>query len=175
MRSELVVDVPLSRIPLPSQLTPFLGSIAVGIAQGALDDVLGLAAGKVPLFAPGALATSPLFQHTLATADARLRAARAVLYEDAAALYATAEAREPVTDDLRARVRASSIFATGAAADVVDVAYHCGGGTSLYATSPLQRRLRDIHALTQHFLVRPDAMVTCGAVMAGQEADTSLL
>jgi alkylation response protein AidB-like acyl-CoA dehydrogenase len=175
MRSELTVDVPLSRIPLPSQLTPPLGSIAVGIAQGALDDVLGLAGGKVPLFAPGSLAASPLFQHALATADARLRAARAVLYEDAAALYAAAEAGEPIGDDLRARVRASAIWATGAATEVVDAAYRAGGGTSLYTASPLQRRLRDIHALTQHFLVRSDALVTCGAVMAGQEADTSLL
>ena len=73
------------------------------------------------------------------------------------------------------RVRAGAIWATDTAAEVVDAAYRAGGGTSLYQASPLQRRLRDIHAVTQHFLVRPDAMVTCGAVMAGQEADTSLL
>ena len=175
MRAERTVDVPLARMPLPSPLSPLLGSIAVGIAQGALDDLLGLAEGKVPLFSPGSLASWPIFQHALATADARLRAARAVLHEDAAALYATAVADEPIGDELRARVRASAIWATGAAAEVVDAAYRAGGSTSLYATSPLQRRLRDIHAVTQHFLVRPDAMVTCGAVMAGQEADTSLL
>ena len=175
MRSEACVDVALTRIPLPTPLTPPLASLAVGIAQGALDDVLGLAGGKQPLFAPGALATSPLFQHTLATADARLRAARAVIHEDAADLFATAAAGSPITDDLRARVRAGAIWATDAAAEVVDAAYRAGGGTSLYEASPLQRRLRDIHAVTQHFLVRPDAMVTCGAVMAGQEADTSLL
>ena len=58
---------------------------------------------------------------------------------------------------------------------MVDAAYRAGGGTSLYPTSPLQRRLRDIHAVTQHFLVRPDTMVTAGAVLAGQDTDTSLL
>jgi hypothetical protein len=29
--------------------------------------------------------------------------------------------------------------------------------------------LRDIHALTQHFLVRRNTLVTAGAVLAGQD------
>ena len=40
---------------------------------------------------------------------------------------------------------------------------------TLYRTSPVQRRLRDIHAVTQHFLAKPDALTTAGAVLAGQE------
>ena len=40
---------------------------------------------------------------------------------------------------------------------------------SLYADHPLQRRFRDIHALTQHFLVKADSLTTAGAVLAGQE------
>jgi hypothetical protein len=54
---------------------------------------------------------------------------------------------------------------------VVDFAYHAGGGGSLYASSPLQRRLRDVHAITQHFLVKPDTLRTAGAVLAGQGID----
>ena len=53
----------------------------------------------------------------------------------------------------------------------VDFAYHAGGGGSLYASSPLQRRLRDVHAITQHFLVKPDTLTTAGAVLAGQGID----
>ena len=48
MRSEACVDVALTRIPLPTPLTPPLASMAVGIAQGALDDVLGLAERQGP-------------------------------------------------------------------------------------------------------------------------------
>jgi alkylation response protein AidB-like acyl-CoA dehydrogenase len=175
MTAEPCVDTAMTRIPLPTPFAVLVASVALGIAQGALDDVLGLAPGKVPLFAPAALASGPVFQETLATEDARLRAARAVLREDAGELFATAEAREEITLELRARVRASATWATDTAASVVDAAYRAGGGTSLYATSPLQRRLRDIHAVTQHFLVRPDTMVTAGAVLAGQDTDTSLL
>jgi indole-3-acetate monooxygenase len=175
MTSEPCVDTALTHIPLPSPFAVLLASVALGIAQGALDDVLGLAPGKVPAFAPAPLAAGPVFQEVLATADARLRAARAALREDAGELFATAEARDPITLEQRARVRASATWATDTAASVVDAAYRAGGGTSLYAASPLQRRLRDVHAVTQHFLLRPDTMVTAGAVLAGQDTDTTLL
>ena len=54
---------------------------------------------------------------------------------------------------------------------MVRAAYRAGGGGSIYATSPLQRRLRDIDALTQHFLVRRDTMTTAGAILAGHDVD----
>ena len=52
---------------------------------------------------------------------------------------------------------------------MVDTAYRFGSGTAVYADSPLQRRARDIHTLTQHFIVRPDTLTTAGAVLAGLE------
>ena len=69
------------------------------------------------------------------------------------------------------RTRASAAWATERATHVVDTAQRFGGGTAVYADSPLQRRLRDIHTLTQHFIVRPDTLTTAGAVLAGQEPD----
>ena len=55
------------------------------------------------------------------------------------------------------------------AADVVRSAYRAAGGGALHLSSPLQRRLRDIDAVTQHFLVRTDTLTTAGALLAGQE------
>ena len=66
------------------------------------------------------------------------------------------------------------MWATARAAAVVDTAYRAGGGSSLYIDSPLQRRLRDVHAVTQHFLVRPDTMTTAGAILAGNDIDLPL-
>ena len=71
-------------------------------------------------------------------------------------------------------VRAAAAWATARAAAVVDTAYRAGGGSSLYLDSPLQRRLRDIHAITQHFIVRRDTMTTAGAILAGNEPDLLL-
>jgi hypothetical protein len=53
----------------------------------------------------------------------------------------------------------------------VNTAYRSGGGSSLYVECPLQRRLRDINALTQHFLVKPDTLTTAGAILAGQDVN----
>jgi indole-3-acetate monooxygenase len=175
LEDEPTLDEPFVRIPLPTPYALQVAALALGIAQGALDDILALAATKVPLFAGTSLAANPLFQHQLGGADAQVRAARAVLLADAEEVWATASAGVTFSTGLRARVRASSTWATEVAAAVVDTAYTAGGGSSLYQSSPLQRRLRDIHALTQHFLIKADTLTTAGAVLAGQEVDTTFL
>jgi indole-3-acetate monooxygenase len=175
LSAEPSLDDPLTRIPLPSPYVLQLASVALGIAQGALDDILALAAGKVPLFAGTSLATNALFQNQLGRADASLRAARSLVYGEAAEASATALAGDPFTPEHRARIRGSGVWAADTAAAVVDMAYRAGGGSSLYRSSPLQRRFRDVHALTQHFLVKLDSLTTVGAVMTGQDVDTTFL
>jgi indole-3-acetate monooxygenase len=168
-------EVPLVRVPDLSRASLRVGAVAVGIAHAALDEVTALATAKVPLFSDGTLASNPLFQNQLADADAGLRAARTLLYADAETAWSTAVAGTPFTPDHRARIRATATWATTTAASVVDVAYTAGGGTSIYSSSPLQRRLRDIHALTQSFAVKRDTFTKAGAVLAGQDVDLTFL
>ena len=75
------VDEPIVRIPPLALISLITASVPLGLAQGALDDIHALAAGKVPLLAGAPLAANPHFQYELATADTELRAARALLYE----------------------------------------------------------------------------------------------
>jgi alkylation response protein AidB-like acyl-CoA dehydrogenase len=110
-----------------------------------------------------------LFQFELATADTDVRAARGLLYEEAERLWSAAATGDPLTMEHRAQVRASAVWTVERATSVVTAAYRAGGGTSLYTDCPLQRRLRDIHALAQHFIVRRDTLVTAGAILAGQD------
>jgi indole-3-acetate monooxygenase len=51
---------------------------------------------------------------------------------------------------------------------VTEFACRAGGGGAAYDDSPLQRRLRDVHAMTPHFLVRRDSFVAAGGILAGQ-------
>jgi alkylation response protein AidB-like acyl-CoA dehydrogenase len=175
LSAEPCLDDPRVRIPQPSVYAPQMASLALGIAQGALDDILALATDKVPLFTGASLAANPLFQNQLGEADARLRAARALIYAEAAEVWATALAGDPFTPEHRARIRGSATWASDTAAAVVAMAYRAGGGSSVYRASPLQRRFRDVHAVTQHFLVKLDSLTTVGAVMAGQDVDTTFL
>jgi len=163
------IDAVVARIPPPALLSLNIASIAVGIGQGALNDVIELATEKTPLLADSTLAQNGYFQFELANADTALRAARALVYECAEDAWAIVERGSPLSLDDRARIRAAAVWATDRATEVVRSAYRAGGGSSVYAASPLQRRLRDVNALTQHFLVRNDTMRTAGAILAGQD------
>jgi indole-3-acetate monooxygenase len=166
---------PLGRLPELSFSALEFANVAVALAQGALEEIGALSVEKRPMLAEGTLATNPLFQHRLGEADTKLRAARTLVYTDAENAWSTAVASAPFTLEQRARIRATATWAVSTAASVVDFAYSSGGGTSLYSRSPLQRRLRDIRALSQHFAIKPDTLTKAGAVLAGQDVDDSLL
>lgn len=170
---EPCLEEPVARIAPPGLYGMHIGAVAIGAAQGSLDDIVALSRGKVPLLGAGPLAADPLFQAELGTADTALRAARALLHQTAgqawAAAVAAAVGDEPMGWDLRAAMRSAGVFACSTAVDVAAMAYRAGGGSSLYADCPLQRRLRDVHAITQHFLVKRGTMATVGAVLTGRE------
>ena len=171
---EPCVDTPLTRMPVPAVFALGLAAVPIGIAQGALDDIVALATDKVPLLSPDTLATNPLFHHELAEADVQLRAARSLLHAEAEEAWALAVDGQEFTPPFRARLRSAAVLAATTAAAVVEAAYRAGGGSSLYVANPLQRRLRDVNAAAQHFLLKPDTLTTCGAVMAGQEPDLTI-
>ena len=125
----------------------------------------------MPLLDHRVLAANPTFHHALATADTGLAAARALLREAAEAAWETAADAGEFTPLARARIRAAAVWATDRAVEVVRAAHHAAGGGAIHASFPLQRRLRDVDALSQHFLVRPDVLTTAGAVLAGGEID----
>ena len=169
MAGDPCIDLTIVRVPAPALVALSVSRVALGIAAGALDDIVGLAGDKVPLLAPGTLATSPTFHRDLAAADARMRSARALHDDTVGAVWEAAASGTPFTNQLRARARLDSVWAVEQAVDVVEFAYRAGGGGALYETSTLQRRLRDVLAVTQHFIVRPDVFAAAGQVLAGQE------
>jgi alkylation response protein AidB-like acyl-CoA dehydrogenase len=169
LSGEPCIDSPIVRVPAPSLIALAIAGTAVGVAAGALADIVEMAAGKMPLLAASPLATHALFEHELATATTELRAVRALLVETAERAWDTAvDGAAPTLDD-RADMRAAAAWAVDRATSIVDFAYRSGGGSSLYDDCPLQRRMRDIHAMTQHFLVKSDTMTSVGAVYAGQQ------
>jgi alkylation response protein AidB-like acyl-CoA dehydrogenase len=169
------LDFTLLRIPELCLSSMGFAAVAIGVAEGARREIVELAAGKLPMFADAALAGNALFRNELGRADASLRAARALLHQLAREAWDRAVAGEPFGDEVRAGIRSATTWVVETAATVVDTAYRAGGGTSLYDRSPLQRRLRDIHTLTQHFGVKRDTYTLAGAVLAGQDVDTTFL
>jgi len=50
---------------------------------------------------------------------------------------------------------------------VVRAVHDMAGGTSVYRTSPIQRRLRDAETMTQHMITNADTLALVGRVMLG--------
>jgi indole-3-acetate monooxygenase len=171
---EPCLDEPVVRVPVPALVALVVASVAVGIAQGAWNDAVALAAHRVPLLAGAPVAADPLFRAEVATEDAGLRAARALLDDSAGTLWAVAVQGDAATLRQRAEARAAAVWATEQAVVAVEAAYRSGGGTALYRSCALQRRLRDVHAVTQHFIVRRDTMATAGAVLVGEDVDVEV-
>ena len=77
------------------------------------------------------------------------RSARALLVEETTGVWELVQAGTPVNAEQRGLLRIAATHATATAASVVDRMYTAGGGTAIFASSPLQRCLRDVHAVTQ--------------------------
>jgi indole-3-acetate monooxygenase len=170
-----VASGPLYRFPVFGLLALGIAAVALGIARGAIDDVLELAGAKTPTGSRRKLAERPLVQLQLAQAEAGLGSARAYVFDSVGRAWAAAERGEDLTLAQRARLRLAATSATLACAQVVDAMYGAGGGTSIYQTSPLQRRFRDVHAATQHVMVGLPTYELAGRVLLGLETDTSVL
>lgn len=175
----LITDVPvepgaLYRFPAFGLLAVGIAAVACGNARAALDAVADALRAKK---APGSgrtVAERATVQSELAKAEARLFAARAGLMAAIAAAWEEA-GRGAIGLSGRARLRLQATHLTREAADVTRIAYDLGGGGALYLESPLQRRFRDAHAMTQHIMVQPPTFEVAGRVRLGLPVDSSVL
>jgi len=168
-------DGALYAFPLFGLLAAAIAGVTLGVARAAMDDLLELAGAKKPEGSRRLLGERSAVQGEVARAEASLRAARGLLVDALARGYERAESGAGVTTDDRMALRLASTHAARSAATVVDACYELGGGSSIYARSPLQRRFRDVHAATQHMLVSPSTLELTGRLLLGMPTDVSQL
>jgi len=161
------------RLPFGPWLAMGKAAVATGIARGAIDECLTLAT-RTPAFATSPLREEVRMQLQIADAEASLRAARAFLYDALADAWQAAACGRPVTTRESAILRLASVHATRAACEAVELAYHAAGSVSLFDASPLQRALRDVHAVRQHMMVADRYRQDVGRVLLGLEPQESL-
>ena len=166
---------PLYAFPLFGLLALAIAGVALGIGRAALADLNELAGVKQPQGSTRLLAERPATQSGVAGAEAGLRAARALLFDELDRAWETARGSGEMDLAARTSLRLAATHATRTARQVVDSAYDLGGGSSVYDTSPLQRRFRDVHAATQHMLVNPASWELSGRMLLGLPTDTSQL
>ncbi len=161
-------------IPMFTLFGLALAPVALGAARRAIDELLALAQGKTPLLSPSKLHEKPVVQYEIARAEGMLQGGRAYLYESVSALVGR-PASGPIDMDMRARIKLAATHAVDAACQAVEIAYRLGGGTANYETSVLQRCLRDVHAVTQHFTVSSSNYEIVGRVLMGLDPGTPII
>jgi alkylation response protein AidB-like acyl-CoA dehydrogenase len=170
-----VVRHPLDGVHPLGRLGLELAAVAVGIARGAVDDLVAVGSTKRPLggFMPR-LAEDRVFQAKVGALDLDLRIARTLLHDVARTDFERVQCGRAL-EQREALERRSALSRIGdLAVGVVDGCYHASGTTGLYETSPLQRRLRDVHAVVQHFLFTSNALAPLGALLLGEPVEGGL-
>ncbi len=166
---------PLYRFPVFGLLALGIAAVATGIARTAIEELVGIAGGKTPTGSKRVLAERPVIQMQVAQAEAALESSRAWLRATVDEAWDAARTSGAISVAQRAALRLAATEGTLRATKAVDLMYEAGGGTSIYATSPLQRCFRDVHVVTQHAMVAPSTYELTGRLLLGLDTDSAML
>jgi indole-3-acetate monooxygenase len=133
----------------------FHGAFSIGMAASTIDELVALAnTGRQQLHAPTPMRESETFQFELGRISGDVAAAQAYHKVQTAdhwdhALAGTLNGEALLADGTR-----SAIWIATTCVGVADACFTLGGSGALYETSPLQRRLRDLHVAAQHAIAQ---------------------
>ncbi|MXW25602.1 MAG: hypothetical protein F4Z77_04780 [Dehalococcoidia bacterium] len=132
------------------------GAVALGIARGAINDLIDLAMVKTPWMTATPLSDMPELQYRLGEAEATVSAAHAFMVD---AQEETERHLGPLPKDggrsapdweVTRRSYLSCVHAAQVSRHVVDTIHNTAGTTASRMDSPLERRLRDSHQAASH-------------------------
>jgi 3-hydroxy-9,10-secoandrosta-1,3,5(10)-triene-9,17-dione monooxygenase len=142
---------PLYRIPIVAASSHPLAPAAVGAAEGAYELFLETMAKRAGTYTGARVADFQAVQIKVARARCLIDSARSFLRQSAIAFQATAQRDEAPDLETKLRFRAHSAFAVNQSREAVETLWSCYGAQGLYTRDPLQRHLRDVLAISQHF------------------------
>jgi indole-3-acetate monooxygenase len=157
---------PLYAFPLLFQATH--APIATGLGLAAIAAFKDLAQSK-PTFVGTGLRDEAYVQTAVARAEALVGSARSYMLDILGDIWQTLLAGDPLSSDQQARFRLAITHTHTACVEAVQLMYHTAGGTSSYASSPLDRSLRDINTINQHIVVGPKSYEAAGRMLLGLE------
>ncbi|MEV0904406.1 flavin-dependent monooxygenase [Streptomyces hokutonensis] len=112
----------------------------------------------------------------VAEAALKISCAELLTAEFVARIESAADNDEPYTQADRARIRAQSGYTTRLCKEAVDLMASASGASSLHRDVPVQRAVRDLHALSLHSFVNPSTNLELyGRVLSGLDAGTPFL
>jgi indole-3-acetate monooxygenase len=137
---------------------------ACGIGRRLLDEIAAKVRGGIGR--AGTQASSETFHEEYAKAEAKYRAARALVYDAWGSVDESLDRGEPLTTRQHTMIRLAMANITWTCKDVADFAYKSAGTVALRAGT-IQRLYRDMQAGTQHITSAPPVIRNAGRELAG--------
>jgi len=147
------------------------GSVAIGAARRALDELIKIATTTRGTFRSSRLDERQIVHRFVGEADLKLRAARALLHQRYEELYAVASAGKIPDGAAVADVRAAAVYATDLAIETATAAFHFAGNTGLHHPHVLGRLIRDLNTAGLHQVMSDTAYENHGKFRLGLPAD----
>ena len=142
-----LIDRPHYRTPMPLVLYFSNAAIILGVAGAALESALEGIGSKVGSISGQTRRDQQSLQELVADCDAALRAARAGILAATEEVWDLASTGEEIPRKLRAQYYASVFYSIEVARDTISRLYARGTRAAFMKDHPLERALRNIHAL----------------------------
>lgn len=143
------------------------GSVVLGAARRSLDELIKLATTTRGMFRSSGLADRQVVQRFVGESDLKLRAARALMHETYAEMWANLNAGILPDEAAIAACRSSALYATDIAIHVVTQVYHFGGNSALHQPHVIERNWRDVNTAGLHQMVSDTSYENHGRAKLG--------
>jgi indole-3-acetate monooxygenase len=161
------LDEPLYRYPVMAVSSKALSVVNLGIARGAIDELIAMAAGRTSLIGGVSFANRPSVQIEVAKAEALLRSARAYFYETCDEAYARCLAGDSFDDHDIAMLRLAGTNAAHSSFEVVRKIYTLAGTTGIYNGTRINQAMLDAMVIPQHAFIGEMTWQLYGASLLG--------
>jgi indole-3-acetate monooxygenase len=162
---------PLYRMPAMGGAVLVWATVGLAVARAAIDELASLAIGKTPFASSTTLRERASAQAKLGRAEALVRSARALLYEELGGAWARTKAGEKSSIEQKADLLLAAVNAIDSSARVTELMYAAAGTTAIYTRNPLERHFRDMQVVKQHGFLSESRYETVGQVRLGLPPD----
>jgi indole-3-acetate monooxygenase len=114
-------------------------------------------------------------QSKVAIAEAQWQSSRAYLMQTLGDMWNASSRGETFTLQQRAALRLAAVNATHQSREIIETIYHLVGGSAIFENQSFERRLRDIHAVTQQVQGQFVNFELVGQVLLGLPSTSKLI
>jgi alkylation response protein AidB-like acyl-CoA dehydrogenase len=165
---------PLYRLPAVAVFAAGIAAVPLGIARHAIALFTALAGAKTPTWQHALLREKAAAQLVVGQAEGLVRAGRAFLTETLRDAWATVSGGAALSWAQRGLLWLAGTQAATQAVQAVELLFTAAGASAVYASTGLERCLRDVRTAAQHLAVAPTNFELAGQLALGLDVHQSV-